>query len=114
MNQGNTKDAKAAVAALAITIGCMVLASCFLDAPTAPGEDLGSLEFAVTGDSVVLLGGTLQLTPDLLSGSGTGPSHVYWTSSDTSVATVWGHQDSTIPAREVAAISRHVSPTRRR
>ncbi len=82
------KGLEAMTAALALTLGSAALASCFLDEATAPGEDLASREFVVAGDSIVLLGGTVQLSAELPPGSGRGPSRIRWTSSDTAVASV--------------------------
>ncbi|UCG87829.1 MAG: beta-propeller fold lactonase family protein, partial [Gemmatimonadota bacterium] len=45
-------------------------------------------EFTIAGDSVVLLGGTVQLSGELPAASGRGPSRIHWESSDTAVAPV--------------------------
>ena len=88
MSRCTDKGLKAIVTVLILTLCSTVWVSCFLDKPTAPGQDLASLEFSISGDSVVLLGGMLQLTPEMPVGSGRGPSQVTWTSSDTTIAAV--------------------------
>ena len=72
-----------AIATVLVVAISAVLASCFLDEATAPGDDLASREFTISGDSILLLGGTAQLSADLPPGTGRGPSRVNWASSDT-------------------------------
>lgn len=66
----------------------VVAASCGLGDLTAPGADPGSVEFAVTGDSLVALRDSLRLVTDLASDPQRGPTTVRWTSSDPDIASV--------------------------
>jgi len=75
--------------ALAATLlASAALTSCHLDKLTAPPVDESAIEFNVSGDSVVILGDSLQMTADFDAGDGTGVTRITWLSLDTSIARV--------------------------